>query len=96
MKPLDKLTELLCESERVKEDIMGSRFSNFHLHHLMMYCEDKNIKLIIQANWVVKNIIYWETFETERYNIVCNLVVNKPLYKQSDEVLEKIFNFLKG
>jgi len=52
--------------------------------HLRMYCENKGIDdILFETNW----------FITER-NVICTLDNTKSFDNQTEEVYEKIFNFL--
>lgn len=86
MKPLDKLTELLCENERVNEDLNKKPLQE---RQLRMYCEDKNIYIKIDVDWM---ICEWQNLEP--VNIITTLDNTKDLYEQSDSVIERILDFL--
>jgi len=62
-------------------------------HNLEQYCVSKHIKLIRQANWVLKEIS-WESFETETSEIITNLDNIKSFNNQEDKVYEDLFNYL--
>lgn len=97
MENLKKITDLLCNEEDIRKDIiveeMDEQFSiwscfvwdikitykDLHLHHLLWYCELKNIEYVI----------YYDCPLFALY-----MDFTKPPYQQSEKTLEAIYNFL--
>ena len=112
MKPIDKLREILCEVDEIKEDLMESEIlyqcnrdwkawdlwtmtdddfeeieNPIEERHLRMYCEKKGMDIQIIGNGII-TIYNWPI------PLITKLDNTKSLHNQSDEVIEKIINFL--
>lgn len=62
-------------------------------HHLRMYCDTKNIDIIIWPNWYISQYKQLEKGNVKIINTNIKLEP-KQLYQQSEETLWKIFNYL--
>ena len=61
---------------------------------IRIFCEVKNIRLNIQANWVIKIISWWGWWRYETYQIIANIDNTKDFDNQSEEVYQKIYDVL--
>jgi len=90
----DFLNEDLDYIELLSENKFEIIWNPLDYNHLMMYCEEKGIKLQIQANWVIQVIN-----DNETYQIICNIDNTKSFDLQSEETFEKLykyFNWIKN
>lgn len=61
--------------------------------HLFIYSETKKIRLIRQANWIIK-VINWYWWQNETYDIITKIQNSKPFHLQDDEVYKQILDYL--
>lgn len=89
VKKLDLISyDLLIKKEDRFEVIWWLPLSE---HFLRLYCKNKWIKLVIQANWVVKIInFWWKELDKEIITIITNLDNTKSFDNQEDRVYNRI------
>lgn len=68
-------------------------WNNLDYHHLMIYCDSNKIRLVIQANGVIKTIIWNWWFENESYDIITNIDNTKPFHKQEQKVYKRLLDY---
>lgn len=56
------------------------------LHHLLWYCGSNSKRIVVRWDWVISDVDNWID--------ICKYDVTKDLSNQSEEVLEKIYNFI--
>ncbi len=93
---INKWWELVYDTDEYWEVHCKILWNPLSLKHLMMYCNEKGINLITQWEWIFSLEKWQKLTPKSKLEIVTKYDITKPLYQQSDEVLEKIFNFLKG
>jgi hypothetical protein len=64
-------------------------------HHLMMYCEEKDLPFCISWDYLFTFPDFKEFTLKSKLEIIAKIDYTKPLHQQSEETLWKIFNFLK-
>lgn len=80
------LSEQVEKKFQWKKSIKEIIWNPIEYHHLMMYCESKNISMRIESLW----IIYINANRK-----ICDFDNTKPLSEQSEEVYEQILIALK-
>ena len=81
--PIKISRNVINEAWYIEEEEMI--WNPIQLHHLIWYCDSKDINLVITQKWYI-----WEP--RERYSAL--LDITKDLSNQSEETLEKILNFI--
>ena len=84
-----KLINLLCTIDKIKQDMEWYYWNNLDYHHLMIYCEKKRYAFAIWSTWK----LIWNRNEEWSY-VEIQLDNTKPFSNQSEEVYEQIFNYL--
>lgn len=64
--------------------------NQIHIHHLLWFCEKNNFSFLIRGRGIIIRI-KWDTKKL----VSVYLNNKKPLDEQTEEVFEKIYNFLK-
>jgi len=79
---------IYCDNEVKFEDRFEIIWTPIQDHYLRMYCNKKELNLVITQNWYV--LMWW--FELKHITTL----ENKSLHEQSEETLGKIVEFLEN